>query len=53
EDKNKLIDHTVYARLKGAESEKSREMLKNTQTQLFDSVEEAINAAVIGVRKNA
>ena len=51
--KNKLIDHTVYARLKGAESEKSREMLKNTQTQLFDSVEEAINAAVIGVRKNA
>jgi succinyl-CoA synthetase beta subunit len=39
--------------LKGAESEKSREMLKNTQTQLFDSVEEAINAAVIGVRKNA
>jgi len=51
--KNKLIDHTVYARLKGAESEKSKEMLKNTQTQLFDSVEEAINAAVIGVRKNA
>ena len=51
--KNKLIDLTVYARLKGAESEKSREMLKNTQTQLFDSVEEAINAAVIGVRKNA
>ena len=51
--KNKLIDHVVYARLKGAEAEKSKEMLKNTQTQLFDSVEEAINAAVIGVRKNA
>jgi len=51
--KNKLIDHIVYARLKGAEAEKSKEMLKNTQTQLFDSVEEAINAAVIGVRKNA
>jgi len=51
--KNKLIDQTVYARLKGAEAEKSKEMLKNTQTQLFDSVEEAINAAVIGVRKNA
>lgn len=49
--KNKLIDLTVYARLKGAEAEKSREMLKNTQTKLFDSVEEAINAAVIGVRK--
>ncbi len=51
--KNKLIDQIVYARLKGAEAEKSKEMLKNTQTQLFDSVEEAINAAVIGVRKNA
>ena len=50
--KNKLIDLTVYARLKGAEAEKSREMLKDTQTKLFDSVEEAINAAVIGVRKN-
>ena len=49
--KNKLIDLTVYARLKGAESEKSKEMLKDTQTKLFDSVEEAINAAVIGVRK--
>jgi succinyl-CoA synthetase beta subunit len=51
--KNKLIDLTVYARLKGAESEESKEMLKNTQTKLFDSVEEAINAAVIGVRNNA
>ncbi len=51
--KNKLIDQTVYARLKGAEAEKSKEMLKNTQTELYDSVEEAINAAVIGVRKNA
>ncbi len=50
--KNKLIEHTVYARLKGAEAEKSKEMLKNTQTQLFDSVEEAINAVVIGIRKN-
>ena len=51
--KNKLIDLTVYARLKGAEAEKSKEMLKDTQTKMFDSVEEAINAAVIGVRKNA
>ncbi len=51
--KNKLIDLTVYARLKGAEAEKSKEMLKDTQTKLFGSVEEAINAAVIGVRNNA
>ncbi len=52
--KNKLIDHTVYARLKGAESKESKEMLKDLQqTKLFESVEEAINAAVIGIRKNA
>jgi len=51
--KNKLIDHTVYARLKGAESKESKEMLKDLQqTKLFESVEEAINAAVIGIRKN-
>ena len=50
---NKLIDVPVFARLKGAESEKSREMLKDTRTELFESVEEAINASVIGVRKNA
>jgi len=52
--KNKLIDHTVYARLKGAESKESKEMLKDLQqTKLFESVEEAIIAAVIGIRKNA
>ena len=51
--KNKLIDHTVYARLKGAESKESKEMLKDLQqTKLFESVEEAIIAAVIGIRKN-
>ena len=50
---DKLIDMPVFARLKGAESEKSKEMLKDTKTELFDSVEDAINAAVIGVRKNA
>lgn len=46
-----LIDLPVFARLKGAESEKSREMLKDTKTKLFDSVEEAINAAVMGGSK--
>jgi len=35
----------------GAESDKAKEMLKNTKTKLFDSVEAAINAAVIGIRK--
>jgi succinyl-CoA synthetase beta subunit len=46
-----LIDIPVFARLKGAESEKSRKMLKDTKTKMFDSVEEAINAAVLGVKK--
>ena len=49
--KENLIDIPVFARLKGAESEKSKEMLKDTKTKLFDSVEEAINAAVLGIKK--
>jgi len=47
----KLIDLPVFARLMGAESDKAKEMLKNTKTKLYDSVEAAINAAVIGIRK--
>ncbi len=46
-----LIDLPVFARLKGAESEKSKEMLKDTKTKMFDTVEEAINAAVLGIKK--
>jgi len=46
-----VIDIPVFARLKGAESEKAKEMLKETKAKMFDSVEEAINAAVLGVRK--
>lgn len=48
---NKLIDLPVFARLMGAESDKAREMLNGTKTKLFDSVEAAINAAVLGVRR--
>ena len=47
----KLIDLPVFARLMGAESDKAKEMLRNTKTKLFDSVEAAINSAVIGIRK--
>jgi succinyl-CoA synthetase beta subunit len=36
----------VFARITGAESEKARELLKNSKARLFDTVEEAINAAV-------
>lgn len=46
-----LIDLPVFARLEGAESEKSKEMLKDTKTKMFDTVEEAINAAVLGIKK--
>jgi succinyl-CoA synthetase beta subunit len=36
----------VFARITGAESEKARELLKNSNAGLFNTVEEAINAAV-------
>ena len=48
---NKLIDLPVYARLMGAESDKSKEMLKDTKTKMFTSVEQAINGIVIEVTK--
>jgi succinyl-CoA synthetase beta subunit len=46
-----LIDLPVFTRLKGVESDKAKEMLKDTKTKMFDSVEEAINAAVLGIKK--
>jgi len=45
-----LIDLPVFSRLKGTESEKAKEMLKDSRTKIFDSVEEAINAAVMGTK---
>lgn len=45
-----LIDLPVFARLKGSESDKAKQMLKETKTKMFNSVEEAINAAVMGVK---
>ena len=36
----------VFARITGAESEKAQELLKNSKARLFNTVEEAINAAV-------
>jgi len=47
---DKLIDLPVYARLKGSEAEKAKEMLNGTRTKMFNSVEEAINASVMGVK---
>ena len=41
-----IIDIPVFARLKGTESDKARIMLAGSRTRLFNSVEEAIGAAV-------
>ena len=41
----------MFARLMGAESDKAKEMLKNTKTKMFDSVEDAINTAVMEVNR--
>ncbi|KAG2479128.1 MAG: Succinate--CoA ligase [ADP-forming] subunit beta [Nitrosopumilales archaeon] len=46
-----LIDLPVFTRLKGVESDKAKEMLKDTKTKMFDTVEQAINAAVLGIKK--
>ena len=46
-----LIDLPVFARLKGAEADKAKKMLADSKTKMFDSVESAINAAVMGVKK--
>lgn len=48
----KLVDVPVFARMSGAEADKSKEMLKGSRTKMFDTIEEAINAAVIEVNKN-
>ena len=48
---NNLIDIPVFSRLKGTESEKAKEMLQGSRIKMYDSVEDAINAAVMGVKK--
>ena len=45
------INVPTFARLKGAESEKAREMLDGSRVEMFGTVEEAIGAAVKGARK--
>jgi len=48
---NNLIDIPVFARLMGTESDKAKEMLKDTKTKMFDSIEEAINEVVMETNK--
>ena len=40
----------MFSRLKGVESEKAKEILQGSRIKIYDSVEEAINAAVMGVK---
>ena len=44
--KDGTITVPVFARITGAESEKARELLTDSKARLFNTVEEAINAAV-------
>ncbi|MFQ5969227.1 MAG: succinate--CoA ligase subunit beta [Nitrososphaerales archaeon] len=44
--KNKLIEVSLFARISGAESDQAKEMLKGSSARMFDTVEEAIAAAV-------
>lgn len=48
---NNLIDVPVFSRLKGTESDKAREMLEGSRTKIFDSLEDAINSAVMEVNR--
>jgi len=45
-----MLDVPVHARLKGAESEEARRMLSGSRTQMHETVESAINAAVMAAR---
>jgi len=48
---NNLIDIPVFARLMGTKSKEAKEMLKDTKTKMFDSIEEAINGVVMEANK--
>ena len=48
---NNLIDIPVFARLMGTRSKEAKEMLKDTKTKMFDSIEDAINGVVMEANK--
>ncbi len=47
--KDRLIDVPLFTKMTGAESDKAKEILKGSTAQMFDSVEDAISAAVRSV----
>jgi succinyl-CoA synthetase beta subunit len=44
--KDGMISVPIYARISGAESDKSKQMLSNSNAKLYDTVEEAISSLV-------
>lgn len=48
---NNLLNVPVFARISGAESDTAKEMLKGSHAKLYDTVEEAILAAVEQIKK--
>jgi succinyl-CoA synthetase beta subunit len=48
---NNILDVPVFARISGAESDTAKEMLKGSHAKLYDTVEEAILAAVEEIKK--
>jgi succinyl-CoA synthetase beta subunit len=48
---NNILDVPVFARISGAESDTAKEMLKGSHAKLYDTVEEAIIAAVEEIKK--
>lgn len=48
--KDKVIDMPLFARILGAESERAREILKDSPAKMYEAVEEAINEAVKSIR---
>src|SRR4249919_851449 len=51
--KDGMISVPIYARISGAESDKAKQMLSNSNAKLYDTVEEAISSLVqyIGLNK--
>jgi succinyl-CoA synthetase beta subunit len=47
--RNKIIDVPLFTRISGAEADLARDLLKGSTAKMYDSVEEAIAAAVKGV----
>lgn len=47
---NNLITVPLFARISGAESHKAKEILSNSKAHLFDRIEDAIHAAVQGIK---